>query len=63
MRIGIMSVFSEDQDRARHFDTGALGFQVGHDVPVDGDARCKHECLRSPGVHNDWVITCGIFRS
>lgn len=39
MRINITSIFVEDQDRARDFYVDTLGFQVRHDVPVDGDAR------------------------
>lgn len=39
MRINIVSVYVEDQDKARDFYVDVLGFQVRHDVPVDGSAR------------------------
>ena len=37
-RITITSVFVDDQEKARHFYTDVLGFQVKHDLPL-GDAR------------------------
>lgn len=39
MRINITSVFVDDQEKARDFYTHKLGFQIRHDVPVDGTAR------------------------
>lgn len=39
MRINITSIYVEDQDQARAFYVDILGFQVRHDVPVDGSAR------------------------
>ncbi|MGP6174085.1 VOC family protein [Corynebacterium sp. A21] len=38
MRINITSIFVDDQEKAREFYTEKLGFQVRHNVPVDGTA-------------------------
>jgi len=39
MRINITSIYVDDQSAALAFYRDVLGFQVRHDVPVDGDAR------------------------
>lgn len=39
MRIELTSVFVESQDAARRFYTDILGFQLKHDIPVDGPNR------------------------
>lgn len=38
MRINITSVFVDDQEKARDFYTDKLGFQIRHNIPVDGTA-------------------------
>ncbi|WP_426593531.1 VOC family protein [Cellulomonas sp. McL0617] len=38
LRVTIMSVFVDDQQKAQDFYTGVLGFTTRHDVPL-GDAR------------------------
>lgn len=38
VRINLMSVFVDDQDRAHRFYTETLGFETKHDIPV-GDQR------------------------
>ncbi|WP_229398638.1 VOC family protein [Micromonospora okii] len=39
MRVAVTSVFVDDQEKALRFYTEVLGFAVGHDVPLGGDAR------------------------
>ncbi|QGU04855.1 VOC family protein [Corynebacterium comes] len=39
MRINITSIYVEDQDKARDFYVDRLGFEVRHDIPVEGSAR------------------------
>ena len=38
MRISLVSVLVDDQDRARRFYTEVLGFKIKHDIPM-GDAN------------------------
>ncbi|MER5705290.1 VOC family protein [Micromonospora sp. NPDC002296] len=39
MRVGVTSVFVDDQEKALRFYTDVLGFALGHDVPLGGGAR------------------------
>ncbi|MFF5072195.1 VOC family protein [Micromonospora olivasterospora] len=39
MKVAVTSVFVDDQEKAKGFYTGVLGFAVKHDVPLGGDAR------------------------
>ena len=39
IRVAVTSVFVDDQEKALRFYTDVLGFAVGHDVPLGGDAR------------------------
>ena len=34
IRVKLMSIMVNDQDRARRFYTGMLGFRVKHDIPI-----------------------------
>lgn len=39
IKVGVTSVFVDDQEKARRFYTEVLGFVVKHDIPLGGDAR------------------------
>lgn len=38
IRVKLTSIMVDDQDRARRFYTGTLGFSIKHDIPMGGAA-------------------------
>ncbi|MGA7733686.1 MAG: VOC family protein [Chloroflexia bacterium] len=55
-RIGSVSIFVSDQDRAREFYTKTLGFELREDAPLYPGATARWVSVAPPGAETEAIL-------